>query len=218
MKSVMQTKRFSEREIILLLGGMTALAFLLLIFRIRIEENFRYTFLVWNLFLAYVPIGLILIYNGLPKNRGVRGVMLGSWLLFFPNAPYILTDYIHLRHYFTLLDFAIVSFYALLGLLAGFYSLRIIQRDISLLNHFWSTFFLFFLTSIGVYLGRFIRWNSWDFVNHPIRIFRDIAALFFHPVQNAWALVFIGVFTLFLGGTYILFKKLMGWIHEEKEV
>ncbi|CAG5084994.1 DUF1361 domain-containing protein [Parvicella tangerina] len=215
MKSVTNIKRLSRREVIFLLGGLTALAFLMLIFRIRLEGNFRYTFLVWNLFLAYVPIGFTLIYEHMRKNRLSKSVLLASWLLFFPNAPYILTDYIHLRHYFTVLDFAIISTYAILGLAAGFYSLRILCRDTQLLRRRWSIPLLFFLTSIGVYLGRFIRWNSWDIADHPLQILKDVFDLFAHPVQHSWSLVFIGLFSLVLVVSYKMFNVLVNQIHEE---
>lgn len=214
MRSVTNTKKLSQRELLFLMGGMTALAFLMLIVRIRIEQDFRYTFLVWNLFLAYVPVGMILIYRHILRNRLSRLFMLGSWLLFFPNAPYIITDYIHLRYYPTLLDFIIISTYALLGLIAGFYSLRVLQKNSKTLQRNWSIPFLFLLTSVGVYLGRFIRWNSWDIVNHPLQIVQDAAELFVHPIQNAWALGFIGGFTLLLIISYRGFKLLLSRIHE----
>lgn len=214
----MNTSKLTQREIFLLLGGMTAIAFLLLLFRIRIEGNFRYLFLVWNLFLAYVPIGFVMIYNKLEKNRISKSLMLGSWLLFFPNAPYILTDFIHLQHHFSVLDLLIVAFYAVLGLIAGFYSLRMIHKDAQLLNRRWSIPFLFFITSIGVYLGRILRWNSWDIVHQPLQIFKDGLDLFIHPIQNGWSLAFVLLFTLFLMLTYSGFRKVLQRIHEEKEI
>ncbi len=218
MKSVMNIKRFSQREMMMLMGGMTALAFLLLLVRIRTEGNFRYLFLVWNLFLAYVPLGVMFFYKDVKKSRWLKAVMLSFWLLFFPNAPYILTDYIHLRHYFTVLDFLLVSSYALIGLLVGFYSLRILQQDAVILQRKWSVSILFFITSVGVYLGRFIRWNSWDILDHPLEIVGDVFGLFLHPMENLFAMKFIVAFTLFLTLTYAGFNFLLKRIHEEKEV
>lgn len=214
----MNTKKLSHREFQFLIGGLTALAFLMLIVRIRLEGNFRYAFLVWNLFLAYVPVGMVMIYKYHLRARSYRMAMMGAWLLFFPNAPYILTDYIHLQSYSTLLDFLLISIYALLGLVAGFYSLRVLQIDSRTLQNGLSIPVLFFLTSIGVYLGRFIRWNSWDIIEHPIRIIKDVFDLFMHPIQNGWALGFIGIFTLLLIVLYRLFLLLMAIIHEEQEV
>lgn len=216
MKSVPNIKRLSKREVIFLMGGMTALAFLMLIFRIKLEGNFRYTFLIWNLFLAYLPLGFTLIYQKLSRSRMSRALVLSSWLLFFPNAPYIITDYIHLRHYFTFLDFSIVTTYAFLGLLAGFYSLHILQGDSKLLNRRWSLPILFFLTSIGVYLGRFIRWNSWDIIDHPFQIIGDVLGLFIYPIYNIFALVFILLFTVILILAYETFKMLLSVYHEKE--
>lgn len=216
MKSAIRIKPFSQREVILLLGGWTALAFLILIFRIRVEGNFRYTFLIWNLFLAYVPVAGVLMYQKLRKTRLLKLGLLSFWLLFFPNAPYIITDYIHLRHYFTFLDFSMVSLYALLGLIAGFYSLSVLQKDISLLNKRWGIPVLFFLTSIGVYLGRFIRWNSWDILEHPMGIVQDVLEPFFFPMQNLFALEFIGAFTLFLILAYAGFKRILKLTYAEE--
>jgi uncharacterized membrane protein len=215
MKSVINIKRLSQREIILLFGGLTSIAFLILLFRIRIEGNLRYTFLVWNLFLAYVPVGATLIYQKLKKSRVAKAGMLGFWLLFFPNAPYILTDYVHLRHHYTMLDFILVSVYAFLGLAAGFYSYYRLQKDAAILQKKWSTPLLLFLTSIGVYLGRFIRWNSWDIIDQPFKIVGDVLTIFIHPVQNWFALEFIAAFTVILVLTYALFKRVLNSLHAE---
>jgi uncharacterized membrane protein len=63
------------------------------------QANFRY--LIWNLFLAWIPFVLaVFVYDRWRRRRGgVLFLVLGGlWLLFFPNAPYIATDFVHLQH------------------------------------------------------------------------------------------------------------------------
>src|SRR5690606_20092531 len=105
----------------------------------------------------------------------------GFWLLFFPNAPYIITDLIHLNTRFnpsvwsdTLLLFTC----ALAGLAAGLYSLHIIHK---VLDSFFKSFTSWIivgtslvLSGFGIYLGRVQRWNSWDLFTDPITLMGDV--------------------------------------------
>src|SRR5260370_1205611 len=83
---------------IVALATASALCVALVEFRIHRTGDPFYRFLVWNLFLAWVPFGLaIAAYSRASRAINVRvGILLGLWLLFFPNAPYMLTDFIHL--------------------------------------------------------------------------------------------------------------------------
>ena len=133
--------------------------------------------LIWNLFLAWIPFGLaILIYDR--HRAGARPVALlplaGLWLLFLPNAPYILTDFKHLVPSPVVplwVDVVVIAAPAWTGLLLGFLSLYLVQsvvRDLAGARVAWvAAIGVLGLASFGIYLGRVLRWNSWDVLADP---------------------------------------------------
>lgn len=178
-------------------------------------------FLGWNLILAWVPF---LIALTLEKAYARSGSMLLAltgifiWLLFFPNAPYIVTDLLHLKdrpyipHWY---DVMLFTSFAWTGLLLGFGSLHIVQQFVR--KHIsgglsWVVAFgAIFLGSFGVYLGRFQRWNSWDLFTQPIALFRDIGHSFIDPASfmNTWGITI--VLTGFMSIGYLTFVV---WGHD----
>jgi uncharacterized membrane protein len=136
--------------------------------------------------------------------------MLGLWLLFFPNAPYILTDLFHLNGKGQMpkwFDLMLILSYAWTGLLFGFFSLwnteEILSRLIPRRFIPYISSVLLFLGSYGIYLGRFPRWNSWDLFTRPGALFHGISQDVFHPMHNPRA---VGV-TLLMG----IFLNMIYW-------
>lgn len=143
-----------------------------------------YAFLVWNLFLAWVPV-LFVLWRKKAANVWLRRVLAVGWLAFYPNAPYIVTDMKHIRWAVNAAwwyDMALVFLFALLGMRLGLYSLGILQAEVAgKLGRAAGWAFaciVFFLAGLGVYIGRFQRWNSWDIVRDPIGLLRDTYHLF----------------------------------------
>ncbi len=143
-----------------------------------------YIFLVWNLFLAWIPY-LVALGISYGQRRGAgwfpQGTGLLVWLIFLPNAPYILTDFIHFRSLPSIpfwFDVSLLFAGASTGLLLGLLSLREVHLS---LKHWlpniltWVVvLFAIGLAGFGVWLGRFQRWNSWDLVTRPHYILSDI--------------------------------------------
>jgi uncharacterized membrane protein len=154
------------------LAALSLLVAAMVAVRIAYTGDGNYVNLVWNLALAWIPLGLALIvYDG--AARGVRGrwLLAGSalWLLFFPNAPYLVTD----LKYLDMIggapiwyDAVLVSAAAWAGLLLGFISLflmhSVARRFVGELNAWLAVGGVLALSSFGVFLGRFRRWNSWE--------------------------------------------------------
>ncbi|MBI1837480.1 MAG: DUF1361 domain-containing protein [Flavobacteriia bacterium] len=167
----------------ILIGITTVFCFLLLIARFYISNSFNYSFLIWNLILAWIP--LIISRYLARKHEFIsinnRLILLFSWLVFFPNAPYILTDLFHLSPKMGVplwFDLILIISFAWNGLLIGFLSLLEIHQ---LLNYYFinsvTWFFVSFmmiLSGFGIYLGRFERWNSWDIATHPFVFMKRI--------------------------------------------
>ena len=178
--------------------------------RIRETGSDYYRFLVWNLFLAWIPLG----FAAAAYARSRRGVdaltvaLLVPWLLFFPNAPYLLTDFIHLEVGPAPLwyDALMLSAFAWTGLLLGFASLYLVQlilrRSFGATVGWLGVVGALALASIGVYIGRFIRLNSWDALLHPLDVIDVVhARIVAEPPEMAQALVAL---TAFLGVAYLV--------------
>ncbi len=206
--------RKNETRLILL---AIAFGFSLSIVRVVHTQDFRFLFLIWNLFLAFFPYLLTSMLSAFPEFQKSRTIMLIvslSWLLFFPNAPYILTDLFHLRLDSDVpiwYDLILILTYAWTGLLMGLLSLRDLSEIWqSKYSHKWLKFIpalLLFLASFGVYLGRYLRWNSWDILHQPRALLVDVMDRFIHPLDHprSWGLtLLLGVF---LNIVFLSFKN-----------
>lgn len=171
----------------------------LLLIRIILTGQLTYIFLAWNLFLAWIPFAISQKLK--TANIWWKILLLFSiWLLFLPNAPYIITDFLHLKERLPIpywYDILLLFSAALNGLLLGLGSLLIVEKflierygnRISALLMFCS----FFLCSFGVYIGRYLRWNSWDILIYPDNIAEDILTRVFNPFEHlgTWSVTFL---------------------------
>lgn len=142
--------------------------------------------LTWNLFLAWFPLGVVLVLRDLRtsgfRNQWLLAAGLAIWLAFLPNAPYIITDLYHIKELDNpLLWFDTMSLFlfALTGLLTGLYSILIVHRMVHPLVGGWLAWLFVLgtqmLSGFGIYLGRFGRWNSWDVLTKPSSLMWSIA-------------------------------------------
>jgi uncharacterized membrane protein len=155
--------------------------------------NDFYRSLIWNLALAWVPFLFALAaYASARRRSDVATAAYGVlWLLFFPNAPYLLTDFIHLQESPTTplwYDALMLASFAWTGLLLGFASLYLMQmiweRAVGAVWSWLGVIGALALASFGVYLGRFLRFNSWDALVRPRRIAHVIATEIDNPFGN----------------------------------
>lgn len=191
---IQSLKKSGRLDETLLLGFISLFCFALTLFRIGYTGSPRFIFLNWNLFLAFVPwmfSSLMIIYPGLQKSRLALIGLLMSWLLFFPNAPYILTDLIHLRLNSNLtlwFDLLLILMFSWAGLMFGFMSLwdveHILSKQLKPRTVRILSVIILFVASFGVYLGRFLRWNSWNIVNSPRAILADLLDRFIDPFAH----------------------------------
>lgn len=208
-----------------------AFGFFLLAVRIFSTETFGYVFLLWNLFLAVIPYALSILFERVTILSRVfswrAGVLFFLWLFFFPNAPYITTDFIHLpwnhvasfRFWY---DGFLIFFFAVSGLLLGLGSLFRVQRSLrNVIGIFLAdsiVFFVIILSGVGVYLGRFLRWNSWDVIVNPVKIFRDATSFYGDPTWFEHSFSLSLFFSVFTGISYTLFVWLYRIFRKEKYV
>jgi len=177
------------------------------LFRRFYSGNWSFFFLNWNLFLAFVPWALTSISFIRPKiQSSVPGIviLLVFWLLFFPNAPYIITDLFHLRVIQNMpvwYDTLMVLSYAWTGMLFGFLSLldieEILKRKLPRQLVTCISVFLLFVGSFGIYIGRYLRWNTWDLFTRTTEVLTDISDRFVNPFDHrtTWGVtMFMGIF------------------------
>lgn len=178
----------------------------LLLARIVHTQHVLFAFLAFNLALAAVPFALSLWAQR--QQRAGRAwlalAVLPVWLLFFPNAPYLVSDFVHLRPRPGVplwYDAVMLASFAAAGMALGVGSLMRFHRLVEE-RAGRSVGWLFVagscgLAGLGVYLGRFLRWNSWDVFVSPGAVFADVGARlidpFGHPRSWAVALVFGGL-------------------------
>jgi len=147
----------------------------MLLVRIRYSQDLFYGFLLWNLFLAAIPLFLSNLLVKTDLRLGLRFLfLLGLWLVFLPNAPYIITDLKHLAYRPPVpfwFDMLLVLITAFNGLILGFISLKQIEwiLDKKYLTRYKEIFRIMIIAvmSYGVYLGRYLRFNSWDVFISP---------------------------------------------------
>jgi uncharacterized membrane protein len=209
-----------------LLLAASAMSVILAVFRMGYSDTLNYRFLVWNLILAWIPFLFASVaYASSITRKPIMYIFIFGcaivWLVFFPNAPYILTDFQHLSQQDSRVpvwfDVILLIWFAWTGLLLGMVSLYLMQEIVTRqFNKVIGWIFAFFVTglsSFGIYLGRFERWNSWDVVQNPIPVLKDIYSVVRHPFQNIYPLGFTILFTLlflFVYLTIVFFGRLMG--------
>ena len=200
------------------LVGLSGLVAGLVAFRLAYSHSFEDVSYLWNLFLAWIPFALaLLIYDG--HRRGARLIQLLAlgllWLLFFPNAPYIVTDFKYLAAMTGktfLFEGLLIGTAASTGLLLGFMSLYLIQaivRRAAGARYAWLFVFVALgLSSVGVYLGRVLRWNSWDVFVRPGSLLEELAGALVDPLAHPRPITITILFTSFLLASYAIFYSL----------
>lgn len=198
---------------------LTLIASIFVFCRVNYTNALTYIFLIWNIFLAWLPLYFSLVFiNHKFKNKIYTYLIGFLWLIFYPNSPYILTDFIHLSRYkfyettgfdevfntnlAIWYDFFLISLFAVIALVLSYISLSIMHKFIKeKFNNLYGWIFVIIisiLSGFAIYLGRFIRLNSWNLVTHPMYLIDTIFNNF-----NFYALVFTLLFSILILFSYI---------------
>jgi len=151
------------------------------------------------------------------------GLFFGCWLLFIPNTFYILTDLFHLNDRFNdrlvpqWYDLVLILSFAWNGLLLGVLSIRKMENILApepdgvrfaKRQELLFLYPIMWLNALGVYIGRYLRYNSWDVVTNPFDLFRDIARMVVHPLRHQYAWDMIGCFSILLTFMYLVLRRI----------
>ncbi|MBI5353366.1 MAG: DUF1361 domain-containing protein [Chloroflexi bacterium] len=214
-------------SIFALLSFASAVCVFLVAARIAVSDQGPYGGLVWNLVLAWIPFILSYLAYTLSWRKPLLYFILPItaflWLIFFPNALYILTDLQHLAKGSTTAplwyDVLILVWFSWTGLLLGLVSLYlmhdIVQRAFGRRVGWGFVLLVSGLSSFGVYLGRFARFNSWDILNDPKEVAVTILGLAIDPSMRLFA--FTLLFTVFYLVVYLTLYSFAHLIQERPE-
>jgi uncharacterized membrane protein len=195
---------------------------LLIAARIFYSGKIHYLFLVWNLFLAWIPFMISSLFNKvINKSKWKQGFVFCCWLVFFPNALYIVTDLVHLDKESAVpkwFDAVLLFSSAVVGLMMAFISLHRVETYLYKTVHKKMLspliVLILFLGSFGVYLGRFLRWNSWDILSNPFQLLLSIGHRIISPFDHLQTWGVTVIFTIFFYLLYISIKKLPGYLSQ----
>lgn len=185
----------------------------LLLIRAKITQSIYLFFLIWNLMLAAIPYALssyaTVHFPTLKKE--ITGLLLLTWLAFLPNSFYIITDLVHVvrsaGHLFYF-DLVLISSFAVTGFFLGLLSLIQVEQLLLKLNFKSKTTSVFellicFLNGFGIYIGRVLRFNSWDILSNPIELFTTL----FYELFSKETILFSLHFGAFIYLTFLLYKN-----------
>jgi len=194
--------------------------------RVAYSDSPRHLGLVWNLFLAWIPFILAYVAHAVSWRRIwlylVIPVIVFLWLIFFPNAPYMLTDLQDLARVSTSAplwyDVIIVVWCSWTAMLLGIVSLYLMQ-NIVLRTFGRYVAWVFVLTvsvlsSFGIYIGRFVRLNSWDILQNPAETAMDILGVIIDPSRRLAA--FTLSYTFFFMFVYLLLYSFSHMLQEQE--
>lgn len=196
----------------------------LLLVRFYFSSTTDYSFYGWNTFLAAIPYFISTQLLKIKKLKLLAIMMLAIWLLFFPNAPYIITDLFHYEERLPIpywYDLMLVISGAWNGLILGMVSLMNVENFLA--RHIKSTWVnlvvvgSLFLGSYGVFIGRFLRFNSWNVVTDPRILVYTSAHHVLLPRNYPKLWVFTILFAAFLGIIYYTLQHLPRLLKQEKE-
>ena len=213
MKQTMEPglTRFQRLGAALVVSNLISVVLFLI--RVQQSQDTRYWFLLWNLVLAWIPLGLVLLLRErLKKMRWMswQNIVLSIlWLGFLPNSFYLVSDLIHLHRTGEVsLIFDAVMFMSFIfnGFVAGYASVYLIHSQLLMrfrrdyVNGFIAVVLL--LCSFAIYLGRDLRWNTWDILVNPAGILFDVSERVINPLTHSEVFSTTALFFVLLGSIY----------------
>ncbi|MBK9732921.1 MAG: DUF1361 domain-containing protein [Chitinophagaceae bacterium] len=210
MKNILQLFTSESRKTNVTVMSVLLTLFMIVLYSVRTlyTNDTYYGFLLWNLFLAWLPfIFAYWAYRNYFLGGHMISILLPAlfWLLFFPNAPYIITDIVHMRTRSGIpiwFDATMVFCFAFTGFILGLSSLYMIHRMLHHAFASWKSWLMIMLliamSGYGIYIGRILRWNSWDIFTSPIPLLHDVHDTILTPSS----LAMIAMFSILMGITY----------------
>jgi len=195
-------------------GLISLLCLAFFVVRLVLTGSSAYLFIPGNLVLAWLGLffGWVLVQQlKITRWASWQNIALSFlWLFFLPNTWYVLTDFIHVYptgDISELYDIVMVGTLVISGFILGFTSLFLIHKE--LLKRFGNrragqlVAGIILLASFAIYLGRDLRWNSWDVVANPSGIILNVSDRLIDPLGHLRAFNVTGLFFVLLSVMYL---------------
>jgi len=214
---MIQLHRFARRHALYASALLGVAASALFAARVAQTGSLVFLFLPFNLALGWIPLLFALAHVAADRlgSRALSAGLVLPWLLFLPNSVYLVTDLVHLRsrpgvpHVF---DSTLCALFAGAGVLAGVSALSMVEESFRARHGAPRTavalVFTLFLNGLGVYIGRYLRWNSWDVLRDPAGILVDVWTRMIQPSPHLWTTT--AVYALLLGICWVAFVTVRG--------
>jgi len=194
-------------------GLLTLLCLVLLVYRAINTHTLRYFFVPENLILAWAGLYFgWLLAEWLKTHPWKSWSSIGLsalWLFFLPNTWYLVTDFIHVYptgEISELYDIVLMMSVTLVGIILGYTSLYLLHHEFKKRLTPARTFLVIeaviLLSSYAIYLGRVLRWNSWDVVSNPGGLIINVSSSVLDPLGQPHAFSLAGLFFVVLSVTY----------------
>ncbi len=217
----MSTRRSPRKQFVIALGISALVSVVLFVYGAYRNQSWDYTYLIWNLMLACLPLAFAawlvsVLRRKLWSSWEALGISL-LWIVFLPNSFYMISDFIHLqevKRVDVLYDAIMFTSFIYIGVVLGFSSLYLIHRELK--QRFsdraaagWIAATLF-VCSAAIYVGRDLRWNSWDVLINPGGLLFDVSDRLQHPSAYPQMLLTIAAFFVLLASMYLLVWRGVG--------
>ena len=190
-------------------------------------EDIRYWFMLWNLTLAWVaPLIAWWLARRLSKTswRTWQNIALTVlWLGFLPNSFYMVSDLIHVQQtgeVSIIFDAVLFTSFIFNGFIAGFMGVMLLHRQLIQRIRKGYSFLVvagvFALCGYAIYMGRVLRWNTWDALLHPSGLIFDVSDNILHPLSHPQSFVVTLSFTLLITSFYVLVWEFFQTLHHNR--
>jgi uncharacterized membrane protein len=202
---------------------MSVFAICLSWYRVFSTHLIHLWFLVWNMFLAWIPLIFAwFLYRRTPKGltkSWKNYALFTGWILFLPNAFYLVTDFVHLNRYSDIgivYDIVLLATYTFAGFVLGYTSLFMVHaraRQRFGKRGDWLVVVALLLCGFAIYLGRYLRWNSWDIITNPLGLLFDVSDSIVRPEAYPLTLMTTLLFFGFLSVMYYVIWEAIALIY-----
>ncbi len=199
----------------ILIASAAALGLYLL--RFAFTGDVMFGFMAWNLVLSLLALlAAVACKLSADAKQNKQAIVAGIiWLFLLPNTFYMLTDFIHVKDagdINVMFDIVMVGLFAMNGFLHGVLSLyimhKLILKKVSPLRATLGVGAVILLASFAVDMGRYLRWNSWDVLLHPVDLLLDVSDTLLHPLTYDRSYLITGVFFVAISSLYAVFWQL----------
>jgi len=217
----------ARKQFIVALMASTLVSLSLFLYGAWRNHSFGYGYMVWNLFLAWLPLVLALRLLTVLRQKSWsswEGLITSFlWLLFLPNSFYMISDFIHLQdapRVDILFDTIMLTSFIYTGVALGFSSLYLLhsqmRKRVLAREAYGYVAGILLVCSSAIYVGRDLRWNSWDIFTNPGGVLFDISDRLQHPASYPQMLVIVATFFVLLASMYGLLLQGMNWMQDSK--